>query len=48
MPGQTAREVFERLVVEALDSLPPDIAEAMSNVEVVIEDEPPHRDVQER
>ena len=43
MPGQTAREVFERLVVEALDSLPPDIAEAMSNVEVVIEDEPPHQ-----
>lgn len=32
---------FEQLVVEALDSLPEDIAAAMSNVEVVIEDEPP-------
>lgn len=41
MPGQSAREVFERLVVEALDSLPPEIAEAMENVELVIEDEPP-------
>ena len=41
MPGSSARDVFERLVAEALDSLPPEIAEAMSNVEVVIEDEPP-------
>jgi predicted Zn-dependent protease with MMP-like domain len=41
MPGAAAREVFERLVVEALDSLPEDIADAMVNVEVVIEDEPP-------
>jgi predicted Zn-dependent protease with MMP-like domain len=32
---------FERLVEEALDSLPPDIAARMENVEVVIEDEPP-------
>jgi predicted Zn-dependent protease with MMP-like domain len=35
------RTEFEQLVVEALDSLPEDIAAAMSNVEVVIEDEPP-------
>jgi predicted Zn-dependent protease with MMP-like domain len=41
MPDQSAREVFERLVAEALDSLPPEIAEAMENVEVVIEEEPP-------
>ena len=31
---------FETLVVEALDSLPPDIEAMLSNVEVVIEDEP--------
>jgi predicted Zn-dependent protease with MMP-like domain len=35
------RADFEQLVVEALDALPADIAAAMSNVEVVIEDEPP-------
>lgn len=32
---------FEDLVAEALDSLPPEIAAAMVNVEVTIEDEPP-------
>jgi predicted Zn-dependent protease with MMP-like domain len=32
---------FEQLVQEALDSLPDDIAELMSNVAVVVEDEPP-------
>ncbi|MGH2749266.1 MAG: metallopeptidase family protein [Actinomycetota bacterium] len=31
---------FERLVSDALDSLPPDIARAMDNVELLIEDEP--------
>ena len=41
MPGQSAREVFEGLVVAALDSLPLDIADQMENVEVVVEDEPP-------
>jgi predicted Zn-dependent protease with MMP-like domain len=35
------RERFEELVAAALDSLPPDIAAAMDNVEVVVEDEPP-------
>ncbi len=34
-------EQFEELVAEALDSLPPDIAAAMENVAVVVEDEPP-------
>jgi len=31
---------FERLVAEALDALPPDIAEAMENVDVLVEEEP--------
>lgn len=32
---------FARLVEEALDSLPPEIAAHLENVEVVVEDEPP-------
>ena len=32
---------FEGLVAAALDSLPPEIAAAIENVEVVVEDEPP-------
>jgi predicted Zn-dependent protease with MMP-like domain len=32
---------FELWVEEALDSLPADLREAMSNVEIVVEDEPP-------
>ena len=32
---------FDELVTEALDSLPDDISSLMSNVAVVIEDEPP-------
>jgi predicted Zn-dependent protease with MMP-like domain len=32
---------FEQSVEDALDSLPPDLREFMSNVAVVIEDEPP-------
>ena len=31
---------FEELVVDALDSLPEDIASLMNNVQVVVEDEP--------
>ncbi len=31
---------FERLVGDALDGLPPDIAQAMENVDVLVEDEP--------
>ncbi len=31
---------FEGLVADALDSLPPEIASRMENVEVVVEDEP--------
>jgi predicted Zn-dependent protease with MMP-like domain len=32
---------FEQSVQEAIDSLPPDLDEFMSNVAIVIEDEPP-------
>lgn len=32
---------FEDLVAQALDSLPPDIAAQVENVDVVVEDEPP-------
>ncbi|MGH2786295.1 MAG: metallopeptidase family protein [Actinomycetota bacterium] len=41
MPGHIARDAFEQLVVDALDSLPDEIERAMQNVEVVVEDEPP-------
>ncbi len=34
-------QAFRDLVSDALDSLPPDIARLMDNVEVVVEDEPP-------
>jgi predicted Zn-dependent protease with MMP-like domain len=32
---------FEDLVADAIDSLPPELAQRMDNVEVVVEDEPP-------
>jgi predicted Zn-dependent protease with MMP-like domain len=34
-------ERFEQLVAEAIDSLPEELGEAMDNVEIVVEDEPP-------
>jgi predicted Zn-dependent protease with MMP-like domain len=34
-------EAFERLVGDAVDSLPRDLREQMSNVAIVVEDEPP-------
>ena len=34
-------EQFEEVVAAAIDDLPDDLREAMSNVEVVVEDEPP-------
>ena len=34
-------EPFEDLVQDALASLPPDLSERVSNVEIVVEDEPP-------
>jgi predicted Zn-dependent protease with MMP-like domain len=39
-PGADGRE-FEACVQEALETLPPDLLRAMSNVELVVEDEPP-------
>lgn len=33
---------FERVVLATLDSLPAELRERISNVEVVVEDEPPH------
>jgi predicted Zn-dependent protease with MMP-like domain len=35
------RERFDELVAEAIDGLPPWVQEAMSNVEIMIEDFPP-------
>jgi predicted Zn-dependent protease with MMP-like domain len=32
---------FERVVQAALDSLPPELRDRISNVEVAVEDEPP-------
>lgn len=40
-----ARARFEALVVEALDSLPPDLGRQMRNVAVVVEDRPPTPDL---
>jgi len=37
------RDTFERLVVEALDTLPPIFREKLNNVEVVVEDWPDRR-----
>jgi predicted Zn-dependent protease with MMP-like domain len=34
-------DVFEAAITAALDSLPPDLREGISNVEIVVEDEPP-------
>jgi predicted Zn-dependent protease with MMP-like domain len=38
---QDAAPDFEQTVQDALDSLPPDLREQISNVEIVVEDEPP-------
>ncbi|HET7397455.1 MAG TPA: metallopeptidase family protein [Intrasporangium sp.] len=39
-------EEFEQAVAEALDSIPPELAAAMSNVVVLVEHEPPPEDPQ--
>ncbi len=39
LPDSRAR--FEEYAQDALDSLPPDLLARMSNVEIVVEDEPP-------
>jgi predicted Zn-dependent protease with MMP-like domain len=33
--------ILEQVIHESLDSLPPDLRERMSNVEIVVEEEPP-------
>ncbi|AEH09813.1 MULTISPECIES: metallopeptidase family protein [Protofrankia] len=38
---EVSRQRFEDLVAEALDSLPPQLGRQMSNIAVVVEDEPP-------
>src|SRR5579885_1241960 len=38
--GMVRPEEFERLVAEALDSIPPELARYLENVAVVVEDEP--------
>lgn len=40
MPAHVSREAFEDLAGEALDSLPEELLDQMSNVEVVVEDLP--------
>ncbi len=39
------REDFERVVIEALDNLPDDLARAIENVAVTVEDEPSDDDI---
>ncbi|WP_206060751.1 metallopeptidase family protein [Nonomuraea sp. 160415] len=38
---EVSRDKFEELVAEALDTIPADLARAMSNVVVVVVDDPP-------
>jgi len=40
-PNYEAALEFEEYAREALDSLPPDLRKEMSNVEIVVDDEPP-------
>jgi predicted Zn-dependent protease with MMP-like domain len=39
--GASRQFEFEACVEDAVDSLPPELRESMSNVELVVEDEPP-------
>ncbi len=41
------RELFERVVAEALDGLPPETASFLDNVAVVVEDEPSDEEIRE-
>lgn len=38
---ELTREEFEGLVAEALDTIPPELTEVMSNVAIVVEDDAP-------
>ncbi len=41
------RELFERVVAEALDRLPPETASFLDNVAVVVEDEPSDEEIRD-
>ncbi len=41
MPVDMTRERFEELVGEALDEVPPELMKVMSNVVILVEDDPP-------
>ncbi|PRY27265.1 putative Zn-dependent protease with MMP-like domain [Pseudosporangium ferrugineum] len=41
VPVEMSRERFEELVGEALDEVPPDLLQKMSNVVILVEDLPP-------
>lgn len=41
MPIEMPRERFEQLVVDALDSLPPELARLVDNCAVLVQDQPP-------
>jgi predicted Zn-dependent protease with MMP-like domain len=43
---ELSREDFEAAVADALDSVPPDLARMMSNVVILVEDDPPDGDRQ--
>ncbi len=44
MPVEVSRERFEQLVELALDEIPEELAEQVSNVVVLVEDDPPPED----
>ena len=44
MPVEMGRAEFERLVDDALDSIPEEIARLIRNVAVIVEDDPPPDD----
>src|SRR5215467_15314520 len=41
---QISRDRFEELVADALDEIPPELADLMDNVAVFVEDDPPEGD----
>jgi predicted Zn-dependent protease with MMP-like domain len=41
---QMGKERFEELVAEALDTVPPELADLMDNVAIFVEDDPPPDD----
>jgi predicted Zn-dependent protease with MMP-like domain len=45
---QVSRDVFESLVADALDEIPPELASEMNNVAVVVEEWPTHAQLADR